>query len=126
MSSKNVIYKLVKGDKTIYGTYTYLVNYYNFKSHIVRKMIKGIITSYDGWRIVKTMNLDKWIYRNLELYHNSLIPHKIYEKIGIEGIKQELAEEGYDCNIRIAMPEDYIDWLDHQEMCIAEVREYYG
>ena len=61
MSSKNVIYKLVKGDKTIYGTYTYLVNYYKFKSHIVRKLIKRIINSYDGWRIVKTMNLKRCI-----------------------------------------------------------------
>ncbi len=54
-----------------------------------------------------------YVYRNLRLYGNSLIPNKTYEKYGERLILKELKEKGYDCELRVVESVETI-WIEHR------------
>ena len=52
-----------------------------------------------------------YVYRNLRLYGNSLIPNSTYEKYGERLILKELKEKGYDCDLRVVESVEIL-WIE--------------
>ena len=52
-----------------------------------------------------------YVYRNLRLYGNCVIPNSLYEKYGERLILNELKKNGYDCNIVVHENID-IQWIE--------------
>ena len=46
--------------------------------------------------------LEDWVYNNLQLYGNCVIPERTYNKYGAQKIKDECLERGYVVNIEIS------------------------
>ena len=45
--------------------------------------------------------IPEYVYKNLRLYGNSLIPNSTYEKYGERLILNELRKNGYDCELSV-------------------------
>ena len=45
--------------------------------------------------------IPEYVYKNLRLYGNSLIPNSLYEKQGERLILNELRGNGYDCELSV-------------------------
>lgn len=52
-----------------------------------------------------------YVYKNLRLYGNSLIPNSTYEKYGERLILNELRKNGYDCDLKVVESVETI-WIE--------------
>lgn len=52
-----------------------------------------------------------YVYKNLRLYGNSLIPNSAYEKYGERLILNELRKNGYDCDLKVVESVEIL-WIE--------------
>ena len=53
------------------------------------------------------MNMPDWVYRNIEVYTNTLIPRAVHTKHSIEEIK-EFLEKKYHIKFKVWRDENYV------------------